>query len=50
MRKVITIVEKEWFDSLWIDETRKERPVKLILSDKGISKMKSTAPARPNLR
>ena len=48
MRKVIKIVEKEWFDSVWIDETRKERPVKFYPSHKGLAKMKSMVPSRPN--
>ena len=50
MRKVIKIVEKEWFRSLWIDETRRERPMKWVLTEKGIAKMMSTEPARPNSR
>ena len=48
MRKVIKIVEKEWFDSVWIDEARKERPVKFYPSHKGLAKMKSMVPSRPN--
>ena len=48
MRKIIKIVEKEWFDAVYIDESRKERPVKYCLSEKAISKMKSLVPSRPN--
>ena len=44
LRKLIKIVEKEWFDQLWIDETRNARPIKWILSDKGVQKMKSLVP------
>ena len=48
MRKIIKIVEKEWFDAVWIDESRKGRLVKYILSTKGSAKLRSLAPARPN--
>ena len=48
MRKVIKIVEKEWFVAVYVDETRKERPVKYCLSEKAISKMRSMVPPRPN--
>lgn len=46
MRSLIKIVEREWFYQLWIDETRKERPVKFLLSEKGSQKMMSLAPPR----
>ena len=46
MRNIIKIVEKEWFDAVWIDETRRERPVKFRLTAKAIAKMSSMGPAR----
>ncbi|KAL6713721.1 hypothetical protein ACLMJK_008213 [Lecanora helva] len=45
MRRVIKIVEREWFRRLWIDETGKQRRVKFILTEKGMKKMYSIAPA-----
>ena len=42
MRAVMKIVEKEWFDALYIDETRKAR-VKFTLTDKAIERMKKVA-------
>lgn len=48
MRKLIKIVEKECFDSVWIDEVRRQRAVKFYLSDKALSKMRSMVPSRPN--
>lgn len=48
MRKVIKIVEKEWFIRVYIDEARKERPVKFYPSDKALAKMKSMLPSRPS--
>ena len=48
MRNIIKIVEKEWFDAVWIDEARRERPVKFRPSDKGIAKMMSMGPSRPD--
>ena len=44
MRRLIKLVEKEWFSRLWVDETRKERKVMYILSEKGDNKMRSVAP------
>ena len=43
MRNLIKIVEREWFHCLWIDETRKDRPVKFVLAEKGLQKMRSLA-------
>ena len=48
MRKVIKIVEREWFDSVWIDEAKKERPVKYYPSSKGLAKLRSIAASRPD--
>ena len=48
MRKIIQIVENEWFVRVYIDEAWKERPVKFYPSDKALSKMKSTLPSRPS--
>ena len=44
MRKVIKIVEKEWFVWVYIDEARKERPVIFYPSDKALAKLKSMYP------
>ena len=48
MRTIIKIVENEWFDKVYVDESRKERPVKFLPSEKALSKMRSMAPSRPN--
>ena len=48
MWKIIKIVEREWYDAVWIEETRKERPIKYLLSQKGLAKMRSMIPARPD--
>ena len=39
MRGVIKIVEKEWFDTLFVDE-RKGRVVRFVLSGRGVEKMR----------
>ena len=44
MRSVLKIIENEWFDSIWIDNTRKV-PVKFSLSDKAQDKWKKVAAA-----
>lgn len=45
MRRIIKIVEKEWFDNIWIEETRKGRPIKFVLTDKANEKMRKLAPS-----
>ena len=47
MRRIINLVEKEWFFRLWFDETGKQPRVKFALTDKGTQKMLSLAPAAP---
>lgn len=43
MRRVIQIVEKEWFDKVYIQETRKGRRVKWVPTDKALEKMRRSA-------
>ena len=45
MRSIIKIVEREWFDAVWIDGSREEaRRVKWVLSDKANQKLKKSIP------
>lgn len=47
MRGVIKIVEKEWFDTLFVDE-RKGRVVRFVLSGRGVEKMRRMESALAN--
>ena len=47
MRRLIKVVEKEWFYRVYIDETRKERPVKFMPSEKALQRMRTLLPSRP---
>ena len=42
MRCVLKIVEKEWFEKLYMDETRNSR-VRFVLTDKASEKTKKVA-------
>lgn len=44
MRGLIKTAEREWFSRIWMDETRKQRRMKYILSDRANQKMQSIAP------
>ena len=44
IRSIIKIVEREWFNGIWIDESRKHRPMKYSLSEKGTAKLAKLNP------
>ena len=43
MRKVIRIVEKEWFDAVWTEETRRGHPVRFVPTARALEKMRKMA-------
>lgn len=45
MRRLIKLVEKEWFVRVWVEETRRGRRVLFALTEKGTQKMLSKAAA-----
>ena len=45
MRRIIKLVEKEWFLRLWFDDTVRQRQVMSVLTEKANQKMLSLAPA-----
>ena len=47
MRRLVKLVEKEWFLRVWVEETRRDRRVLFALTDKGYQKMLSKAAAVP---
>lgn len=47
MRRVVKMVEKEWFFKLWREGAGKQRRVMFALTDKGTQKMRSIALAAP---
>ena len=47
MRRLVKVVEKEWFVRVWAEETKRGRRVLYALTDKGTQKMLSRAAAVP---
>ena len=47
MRRIIKLVEKEWFVRLWFDGTGRQRQLMSVLTEKATQKMLSLAPAAP---
>ena len=47
MRRVIKLVEKEWFLRLWFEGAGRQRHVMFALTDKATQKVLSVAPAAP---
>ena len=49
MRRIIKIVEKEWFLRLWFDGTGRQREVMSVLTDKATQRILTLAPPDPSL-
>ena len=49
MRRVIKLVEKEWFLRLWFDGTGRQRQVMSVLTDKATQRMLTLAPPDSSL-
>ena len=47
MRRIIKLVEKEWFLRLWFDGTGRQRHIMFVSTDKAKQKLLSVAPAAP---
>ena len=47
MRRLVKVVEKEWFVRIWVEETKRARRVLYALTEKGTQKMLSRVAAVP---